>query len=263
MYAVLHDLLSDRKGGEIFVLFRSWHFFYIILTLAVIVITFLLMRKKPEEKRERAATWFIDLAFALYIMDFFLMPFAYEEIDIEKLPFHICTAMCVMCFISRHNRKLYPYHRNFALLGFLSNFVYLIYPAGVMWHAVHPVSYRVIQTLSFHGIMTAYGFLTIALEKDALSWKTCYRELIVLIGMTLWAILGNLLYRGSAGSYSHDFNWFFVESDPFNLFDPGMAPFFMPVINIVLFFAVEMVIYAIYFAVRKRAGAEEQDDKGV
>lgn len=75
---------------------------------------------------------FLHIAFGLYIADFFLMPFACGRIDIEKLPFHICTAMCVACFISRHNRHLRKYSLHFALLGFLSNLVYLIYPDGVM-----------------------------------------------------------------------------------------------------------------------------------
>ena len=99
MYAFLHGLLSDRKGGEIFTLFSLWHFLYIGLALLLIASLLLLTRRKTIEKKNKAATFFVDLAFGLYIADFFLMPFAYGEIDIEKLPFHICTAMCVMCFL--------------------------------------------------------------------------------------------------------------------------------------------------------------------
>ena len=34
MYDFFHDLLADRKGGEIFRCFGGWHFVYIILALA-------------------------------------------------------------------------------------------------------------------------------------------------------------------------------------------------------------------------------------
>ena len=173
------------------------------------------------------------------------MPLAYGEIDIEKLPFHICTAMCVACFLSNHIESLKPLRVHFALLGFISNLVYLIYPAGVMWHATHPISYRVVQTLIFHGIMSVYGLLTLVYDGKELSFKTCYRDLAIILGMTVWALVGNLLYNGDAGEYSHFFNWFFVIRDPFYILPANIAPFIMPFVNIGLFFGVEMLIYLI------------------
>ena len=187
----------------------------------------------------------INISFGLYILDFFLMPLAYGEIDIEKLPFHICTAMCVACFLSNHIESLKPLRVHFALLGFISNLVYLIYPAGVMWHATHPISYRVVQTLIFHGIMSVYGLLTLVYDGKELSFKTCYRDLAIILGMTVWALVGNLLYNGDAGEYSHFFNWFFVIRDPFYILPANIAPFIMPFVNIGLFFGVEMLIYLI------------------
>ena len=251
MYSFLHALLSDKKGGEIFTCFGLWHFCYILLTVAVTATLFFVLKKKDRGTREKALTRCISFVFALYILDFFLMPFAYEQIDIEKLPFHVCTAMCVACFLSRHTRFFGRFRLNFALLGFISNLVYLIYPAGVMWHAVHPLSYRVVQTLLFHGAMTAYGFLSLAFDPEGLSWRTCPKDLLTVVLMTVWAILGNALYTGSAGSYSHNFNWFFVTQDPFQLLDARIAPFVMPVIDVAVFFAAEMLVYCILFALHR------------
>ena len=203
------------------------------------------MRNKVEEKRSGVITILSNVAFGLYIADYFMMPFAYGEIDIEKLPFHICTAMCVMCFLSRKVEFLGKYKLQFAMLGFLSNLVYLIYPAGVMWHSVHPLSYRVVQTLAFHGIMAVYGALVLLFENHSFEWKKCYRDFIVLVSMTAWAILGNTMYNNVERLY----NWFFVVEDPFGMFDKGIAPFVMPIINIALFFAVELLVYAIFYFV--------------
>ena len=158
--------------------------------------------------------------------------------------------MCVLCFLSYHNRFLEKYRLSFVLLGFISNLVYLIYPAGVMWHAVHPISYRVIQTLVFHSIMTIYGLLTLFYEYDKFSIKKCYRDLGVIVFMTAWALIGNYAYNGSSVGYSHFFNWFFVVRDPFYTIPTAIAPFLMPFLNIIIFFSVEIIIHIIILGAR-------------
>ena len=251
MYKILNNLLSDKKAGDIFHCFGLWHFFYIALAAATFLVIFLSLKKNDKSTKNKVVLTLINISFGLYILDFFLMPFAYGEIDIEKLPFHICTAMCVACFLSSHIDRLKPLRVHFALLGFISNLVYLIYPAGVMWHATHPVSYRVVQTLIFHGIMTVYGLLTLVYNGKELSFKTCYRDLAIISGMTLWALVGNLLYNGEAGEYSHFFNWFFVIRDPFYILPANIAPFIMPFVNVGLFFGVEMLMYLIIMKTKR------------
>jgi len=257
MYSLLHQLLSDKKGGEIFTLFGGWHFFYIALTLMTIAAVFLVLKNRKDDTKRNAPKLFIHIAFGLYITDFFLMPLAYSEIDIEKLPFHACTAMCVLCFLSYHNRFLAKYRLSFAFLGFLSNLVYLIYPAGVMWHAVHPLSYRVVQTLIFHSIMTTYGALVLIYEHDRIEIKKCYRDFVVIVVMTLWAMLGNYAYNGESEQYSHFFNWFFIVRDPFYAIPASAAPFIMPFLNVVVFFAAELALHIIFVGIRHLKRSKE------
>ncbi|MBQ9079723.1 MAG: YwaF family protein [Clostridia bacterium] len=251
MYSFLHNLLSDKKGGEIFVLFGGWHLFYIVLTLAAVVVLCLFLKNKIDTARKKVIQLIINIAFGLYVVDLFLMPLAYGEFDIEKLPFHACTAMCVTCFLSYHSRFFEKYRTSFVLLGLISNMVYLIYPAGVMWHAVHPLSYRVIQTLIFHSVMTIYGLLMLIYEHDKFVLKKCYRDLGVVICMTLWALLGNYIYNGTSDGYSHFFNWFFVVRDPFYAIPESVAPFIMPFLNIAIFFAAEMAVCLIVKGIRR------------
>ena len=252
MYALLHYILSDRKGGTIFTCFGPWHLGYMALVFGLIALICWHLKDGPQTARTRAAVSLIHVAFGLYIADFFLMPFAYEQIDMEKLPFHVCTAMCVMCFLSRHVSSLKPYVLPLARLGFVSNLVYLIYPAGVMWHGVHPLCYRVIQTLLFHGMMTAYGFVTLLYEGEPLSRQSFRRDLFTIAAMTAWAVLGNILYTGAAGTYDHAFNWFFVTADPFGLLDRRLAPFLMPCIDIAAFLGVELLVYGVFSALGVR-----------
>lgn len=251
VYALFHQLLSDKKGGAVFSCFGIWHLCYIFIIAVIGVLAVFYLEKKDEGGKKKVTGAFINVSFGLYIADFFLMPLAFGEIDIEKLPFHVCTAMCVMCFLSNHIRSLEKYRVHFALLGFLSNLIYLLYPAGVMWYQVHPLSYRVVQTLLFHGCMTLYGPFVLLFGEQKLEWKRCYRDLIVIVAMTLWALIGNTIYNGQAGDYSHNFNWFFVMRDPFYLLPQNIAPYIMPILNVAAFFAVEMLVYAISFRMKK------------
>ena len=250
-YEFLSNLLSDKQGDIIFSCFSIWHFLYLILFFGGIILTIALLKNKPQEVKSKAINTAVAIAFGLYMADFFLMPFAYGMIDIDKLPFHACTSMCVLSFASRNFKSLSKYKLQFALIGLISNLIYVIYPDGVAAHQIHPLSYRAVQTLVFHGVMVAYGILTLVLDDVKIEWKKCYRELIVLIILACWAILGNTLYTGNLGDYVHDFNWFFVKRDPFGMFDPNLSRYIMPFITVSAFFGADLVIYAIYFGVKK------------
>jgi hypothetical protein len=66
--------------------------------------------------------------------------------------------------------------------------------------------------------------------------------------MTLWALLGNAIYNNQARVY----NWFFVVRDPFNMFSQSIAPYIMPILNVVLFFVVEIFVYLIFSKITKQ-----------
>ena len=251
MYGILSGLLSDKKEGTVFACFNIWHIIYLAVIFGAIILTVCLLKKRSRKAKTLAVDIAIGSAFGLYILDFFMMPFAYGEIDLEKLPFHVCTAMCVLCFLSRRIHFLSRFKSQLALLGLVSNLIYVIYPAGVMWYQVHPLSYRVLQTLIFHGLMTAYGVFAIAFEDVKLEVKTWYKDLAVVSGMALWALIGNTLYNGSVGEYSHNFNWFFVIRDPFYLLPADISPYVMPFIVVAVFFAVEMAVHLTYLLLKR------------
>ena len=122
MFVFLSEILSDKKGGIIFTCFSAFHMALIFAFVCLAVLACVYVIKKGNNKK-RVIDFFINLAFGLYILDFFLMPFAYGKIDVEKLPFHVCTAMCVTCFLSRYNSFFAKFKLQFAMLGFLSNLI--------------------------------------------------------------------------------------------------------------------------------------------
>ena len=99
--------------------------------------------------------------------------------------------------------------------------------------------------------MSAYGLITLVYEYDEIDIKRCYRDLLVVACMTLWALLGNYAYNGESEGYSHFFNWFFVVRDPFYAISEDVAPFVMPILNIVLFFAVEMLFHLVIWSIKR------------
>lgn len=247
MFELLSNLLKDHKGEVIFNCFGIWHILFMILIFGGIITTVLVLKNKNQSIKDKTINLVINLVFGLYILDFFLMPLAYGSIDIEKLPFHICTVSCVLCFLSRHNKFLEKYKLQFALLGLIGNIIYVIYPAGVGWYQIAPYSYRVIQTLLYHGLMTLYGILTLVYDDEKLEWKNCWKELIVIIIMTLWALLGNAVYNSDARVY----NWFFVVQDPFNILPENIAPIIMPFVMIFTIFFADILVYLSYFGIKK------------
>ncbi len=256
MYSYFHQLLGDIKGGEVFNCFEFSHFVYIGIAVALAVFLLWYLQNKSEVVRTKIIRTVISAAFGLYIADFFLMPLAYGQIHIEKLPFHVCTCMCTICFLSYYNSWLAKYRTYFALLGFLSNLIYIIYPAGVMWHQIHPLSYRVIQTLLFHGIMAVYGVLVLVYENNANEHKLRH-VLAVTVGMVLWALVGNYSYNASLEGYDYFFNWFFVVRDPFNIFPADISPYIMPWLNIVAFSTLEMLVLKIVSLSRREQKKQE------
>ena len=246
MYDFMTGILSDKTGGIVFNCFGIWHIIYMALTFGLIIFIMHKLKNKSYATKQKAINVAINSAFSLYIVDFFLMPLAYGEIDIEKLPFHICTAMCVMCFLSRHNKFFSKYKTQFAVLGLVSNIIYVIYPAGIGWYAIHPLSYRVVQTLLYHGIMTAYGIFTLTYEKAEFKPK---KDLAVIITMVLWALLGNTLYNNNARFY----NWSFVVRDPFYILPENIAPFVMPFVIVAIMLFGETIIYKLADKMKNRS----------
>ena len=95
--------------------------------------------------------------------------------------------------------------------------------------------------------MTLYCVLSLAYDNEKLEWKNCWKELIVIVLMTLWALIGNAIYNNEARIY----NWFFVVQDPFYILPINIAPLVMPFVMITIIFFANILVYLSYFGIRK------------
>ena len=222
------------------------HFVYLFLIFGGIFLTWKLLRDQKEEKKERALRF---LAYALvisYLSDFFVHEFVYGGLVTDKLPFHICTALCPLMAIAQFNRKGNKILEPVAVLAVLAPLMYLVYPASI--GEGEPWCYQAVQTMFFHGVLLAWGVLNLAFGKVQLCWKKCWQCGVVLVAITLWAKLGNTLMPPH--------NWFFLEEDAFyiGLVANGIIPkWLLMIVNPVVFFIAVLIIYALVCPLQKKA----------
>lgn len=207
MINILKSLLNDHvtEGIMSFRIFHGWHILYLVLILGSIIAFSFILKNKSEKVKNLAIAITINTAFTLYMLDFFLMPFAYGYIGIDKLPFHICTLSCLLCFACRHNKFLAKFKTQFIMLGLIGNLIYIHYPAVLDQYNVHAFSYRAVQTLLFHGAMAAHGIFSLVFGHIKLEWKYCYKEAIAICLLVVWSLLGNMLYSNIASEFKSNF----------------------------------------------------------
>ena len=91
MYDIISSLLSDKNNGIMnFKAFSFCHILYLLLIIGSIILVLFLYKNKSQEQKNKLINITVILALCLYIADFFLMPFSYGYINIDKLPFHLC-----------------------------------------------------------------------------------------------------------------------------------------------------------------------------
>lgn len=182
--------------------FSAAHIVYIILIFGSIIGGWLYLRRKDDAVKEKAMRL---LAYALafsYLSDFFCHEFVYGGLNTDKLPFHICTVLCPLIAIAQFNRKGDKIKEPVAILASLAPMMYLCYPASV--GTGEPWCYQAVQTMFFHGVLMAWGILNLALGIVKPNIRHCWKAAVVLVCITLWAKLGNVLM---------EHNWFFLEED--------------------------------------------------
>ena len=123
--------------------------------------------------------------------------------------------------------------------------MYLCYPASI--GDGEPWCYQAVQTMFFHGVLLAWGILTVALGQTEAKLNHCWKSGVLLVGITLWAKLGNILM---------EHNWFFLEEDAFyiGLVANNVIPkWLLMVINPVVFFLAVLATYGVIYGVRALA----------
>lgn len=233
------------KVGKISIeLFSVWHFLYIFLIVGFIVGGVFLLKNKPQKTKEKTLKIMIVTTLVLYIADFMLQPFVTSDftIDIDKLPFHICTLMCIVSTFAQFSNK--GWLKEIAVtLSMAGSLMYLLYPGSALG-GVSPWCYKVIQTMLYHGLLLAWGVLSLTTGEVKLQVKNMWQPLIAVICVALWAGLGNICFNGG----DHHYDWFFLTGSTF----PFIPKWLMPFVVVVAVYGVISCFYLIYWLVSRK-----------
>lgn len=222
--------------------FSPAHIVYIVLIFGGTAAAWLVLRKKSAQTKEKFLRLLAYGLVVSYLSDFFCHEFVYGGLNTDKLPFHICTVLCPLVAISQFNRKGSKIAEPVAMLAALSSMMYLCYPASV--GTGEPWCYQAVQTMFYHGVLMAWGVLSMALGAVKPDIKHIWKSGLLLVCITLWAKLGNILM---------EHNWFFLEEDAFyiGLVGNGIIPsWVLMIVNPVVFFLAVLATYGVVYALR-------------
>lgn len=243
-------LFADRPANEFngISMFSWTHILYLVLIFGAIALITVLFRKKDLSVRIKILDIIAILIMVSYISDFFFQPFwhggtleANGEIVLDKFPFHICIVLCPLILFSRFSKIGDKIKTPFALLAIAAPLMWLIYPGTALDTDQSAFSYEVMQLFVYHGLVFIYGMLYLLLYEQKLDIKKCYKEAIAVVGIALWATLGNLIYSNE----NHDYNWFFLKEPVFGFIPKAINPF---VVVIIVYLSC-LLFYGIYYLV--------------
>ena len=236
---------TGEDGGIAIEAFNLWHFIYlIIIACAITAAGFALKGKKSETHKKVLDKLSIGIL-CWYIANFFLQPFVRgnNQLNIDKLPFHICTLMSIVGVFAQFSKK--EWFKEVAVtLAMGGALMYLTYPATAFGGAA-PWSFKVIETIIYHSALFAWGILSLTTGQVKLHYKNMWMPLVGIVCVALWATVGNLCYNVSyfgGGDYSH-YDWFFLTGTSF----PFVPAYLMPFAVIVAVYGVIACFYLINY----------------
>ena len=243
-------LFEDQSANEYtkISLFSPLHFAYVAAIVLIVALIAFIYFKKDVSKKEKIVNIFAILVLLCYLSDFFFHPFFHGgtmddngEIILDKFPFHICTVLCPLIMFSRYSKYKDAVKTPIAVLSIVAPLMWLVYPGSALDTDLSAFSYEVAQLFVYHGLVFAYGVLSVCLRDSVINIKKCYKEAIFVIGITLWAAFGNEIYS----SNNHSYNWLFIKDPVFTFVPKSLNPY---VVMLAIYLSC-LVIYGIYYLV--------------
>ena len=237
------NLFETREEPFDVTLYSVWHILYVVIIFAAIIGMAFYLRKKDASTKERVLNFIAYSLVVVYIGDFFIQPLFREgAMNVDKLPFHICTLLCPVIAFTQFNKRFACIKEPVAFLSVISPLMYIVYPGSALG-TESPFCYEIIQTFVYHGVLLAYGVLLMTTKTVMPNIKNSYKSLIG-IGITIiWAAFGNVVY--SEEGWGKGFDWFFITGKTF----PFIPQILMPLVVAACTYGMVIAIYGIYYLI--------------
>ncbi len=230
--------MSHFHTGIRITAFSIPHLVYLALIIGTIGLLYSRYKNRSPQQKQKLMRGLVYAIMLSYLSDFFVQEFVYPDgINTEKLPFHICIVTAVLMAVAQFHRHGKRILEPVTVMAVLAPMMYLCFPASV--GEGEPWCYQAVQTMFFHGTQLAWGILNLALGEVRLEFRNIWKSGALLVAITLWAKLGNLLY---------DRNYFFLEEDAFfiGLVSQGVIPqWLLMILNPAVFFLAVLVLYGV------------------
>ncbi len=234
----LRKFFGWQLGEVEITLFSVWHFAYILVIAGLIVMGALLLKGKSQGTKRKVLNILAISTLCLYIFDFFVQPFMRSNftLNIDKLPFHICTVMSIVAVFAQFSKRSW-FKETAVVLACVGSIMYVTYPGSALG-GVSPWCYQVIQTFLYHGMLLAWGVLSLTTGEVKLEMKHIWYPVVGLCAICAWAMLGNICFNGGG-----HWDWFFITGSTFDFVPANL----MPLLVIAATYAVACLIYLIYW----------------
>lgn len=238
--------LTESRTEPFDISFLSfWHILYIIIIVSATISLGIYLSKKGPEQSEKVLRILAYALVILYLGDFFVQPlFRDGEMNVDKLPFHICTVLCPVVAFTTFNKKFQKIKEPVAFLAIVAPLMYITYP-GTAIGDISPFCYEILQTFIYHGVLFCWGFSMLASKTVVPNIRNCYKAWVGIVMIAVWAFIGNFTYGVPYNYQDGDphYDWFFLTGSTF----PFVPEWLMPFAVIAAVFGMVMIIYGIYY----------------
>ena len=273
----LHPYHTDITECRLYAdAFTIYHLIYAVVIIGAIVGAAIGLHYASPKIKKRVLDILPLIVIGLYISDLFLRPIAKLDGDFEqaiagyldKLPFHICTSMGIVCVFAQHSKKFQRFKGPFVILSIVGPLMYIVAPLGV-FGTNHPFSYNTMQTMAFHAFLMAWGVLNITTGETKVSIKNWYKTLAIQGVLFGWGLFGNILYSDMTNAqtwYDTGYDWFFIKSGAFYI-APGKLWYAIvaPIGVFIGIYCVALLVYACahlgYFIADKVKAKKQSKEK--
>ena len=144
MHNFLIWLLEKKEEPFEIAFLNVFHILYLAVILALSIGLAFYVRKHSE-KSESILRKLAYALVAVYVADVFLQPFVSSDftMNIDKLPFHLCTVLCPIVAFVQFNKKLERFIEPVAFLAVAAPLMYIVYPGSAIGE-ISPFCYKIL-----------------------------------------------------------------------------------------------------------------------